>query len=83
MEDIRQGTLDFVLTKPEDAQTLISIREVRIWSTVDAIVVPGVVCGAPRHDHPIPRHRESCARSSARTAALPAVCARSRPISAC
>ena len=38
MEDIRQGTLDFVLTKPEDAQTLISIREVRIWSTVDAIV---------------------------------------------
>ena len=38
IEDIRQGTLDFVLTKPEDAQTLISIREVRIWSTVDAIV---------------------------------------------
>jgi ABC-2 type transport system permease protein len=38
IDDIRQGTLDFVLTKPEDAQTLISIREVRIWSTVDAIV---------------------------------------------
>ena len=25
MEDVRQGTLDFVLTKPEDAQVLVSI----------------------------------------------------------
>jgi ABC-2 type transport system permease protein len=38
MEDIRQGTLDFVLTKPEDAQVLVSVREIRIWQAVDGIV---------------------------------------------
>lgn len=38
MEDIRQGTLDFVLTKPEDAQVLVSIREIRIWQAVDCLV---------------------------------------------
>ena len=31
IDDVRQGTLDFVLTKPEDAQVLISVREFRIW----------------------------------------------------
>jgi ABC-2 type transport system permease protein len=41
MEDVRQGTLDFVLTKPEDAQVLASVREVRIWHAVDILV--GVV----------------------------------------
>ena len=38
MEDIRQGTLDFVLTKPEDAQVLITVREVRFWQAVDIVV---------------------------------------------
>ena len=38
MKDVREGTLDFVLTKPEDAQVLVSVREVRIWQVVDAIV---------------------------------------------
>jgi ABC-2 type transport system permease protein len=42
MGDIRQGTLDYVLTKPEDAQVLVSIREVRFWQAVD-IVIGGVV----------------------------------------
>jgi ABC-2 type transport system permease protein len=42
MGDIRQGTLDYVLTKPEDAQVLVSIREVRLWQAVD-IVIGGVV----------------------------------------
>jgi ABC-2 type transport system permease protein len=42
MEDIRRGTLDFVLTKPEDAQVLVSVREFRIWQVVD-IVTGGVV----------------------------------------
>ena len=37
MEDVRQGTLDFVLTKPEDAQVLVSISEVRVWRLVDVI----------------------------------------------
>jgi ABC-2 type transport system permease protein len=42
MGDVRQGTLDFILTKPEDAQVLISVREFRIWRLVD-VVVGGVV----------------------------------------
>jgi ABC-2 type transport system permease protein len=41
MSDIRLGTLDFVLTKPEDAQLLVSVREVRVWQGVD--VVSGLV----------------------------------------
>lgn len=37
MNDVQQGTLDYALTKPEDAQILISVREIRIWQTVDII----------------------------------------------
>ncbi len=35
MDDVQDGTLDFVLTKPADAQLLISVREVRIWQATD------------------------------------------------
>ena len=35
MEDVRKGTLDFTLTKPEDAQLLVSVRQVEIWKLVD------------------------------------------------
>jgi ABC-2 type transport system permease protein len=48
MEDVQQGTLDFVLTKPEDAQVLVSVREVRLWQVVDVIlgsIVLGVAIG--------------------------------------
>jgi len=38
MDDVRNGTLDFALTKPADAQTLISVREFRFWQLVDVIV---------------------------------------------
>ena len=38
LEEIQQGTLDFALTKPADAQGLISIREFRLWSLTDVIV---------------------------------------------
>jgi len=41
--DIREGTFDFVLTKPEDVQVLSSVREVRIWQLVDLLVGAGVV----------------------------------------
>ena len=41
-DDIRQGTLDFVLTKPDDIQLLSSMREIRIWQAVD-VIVGGVV----------------------------------------
>ena len=44
VEGIRQGTFDFVLTKPEDAQLLASVQEVRIWRSVD-VVVGAVVVG--------------------------------------
>ncbi len=45
MEDVRQGTLDYALTKPEDAQALVSLREIRIWQSVDiltGLIVLGV-----------------------------------------
>jgi ABC-2 type transport system permease protein len=38
MGDIQAGTLDFALTRPADAQMLISIREVRIWQFVDVLM---------------------------------------------
>jgi ABC-2 type transport system permease protein len=43
-EDIRDGRLDFVLTKPADVQLLVSLREVRIWRLVD-VVLGGIVLG--------------------------------------
>jgi ABC-2 type transport system permease protein len=37
MEDVEKGTLDYALTKPEDAQVLVSVREVRIWQSIDMV----------------------------------------------
>ena len=37
MEDVRLGTLDFTLTKPEDSQVLVSVGEVRIWKFLDVV----------------------------------------------
>jgi ABC-2 type transport system permease protein len=58
MEDIRTGTLDFVLTKPADAQLLVSVRRIEIWRLVDVVVGAGVVVvGAIRAGHdlgPVP-----------------------------
>ena len=42
MEDVQQGTLDFVLTKPADGQLLVSVRRVQLWQGVD-ILVGGVL----------------------------------------
>jgi ABC-2 type transport system permease protein len=44
MEEVRDGKLDYALTKPEDAQLLISLREVRIWQGVE-VVTGAVVLG--------------------------------------
>jgi ABC-2 type transport system permease protein len=41
MAEVQDGTFDFALTKPEDAQLIVSVREVRIWQAVD--VVAGVI----------------------------------------
>jgi ABC-2 type transport system permease protein len=38
MDEIQEGTLDFALTKPVDAQLLISIREFRFWQLTDVVV---------------------------------------------
>ncbi len=38
MEDVRQGTLDFTLTKPADSQVLVSIQRVEIWRLVDILI---------------------------------------------
>ena len=43
MEDIRQGTLDFTLTKPADAQILVSIRQVEIWNAIDVLLGLGLI----------------------------------------
>lgn len=46
MEDVRQGTLDFTLTKPCDAQFLISISQIRIWRITDILLGLGVLFAA-------------------------------------
>ena len=38
IEDVREGTLDFSLTKPEDAQLLVSVGQIRVWRLVDVLV---------------------------------------------
>ncbi len=37
MGDIQAGTLDFGLTKPVDAQVLVSVREFQLWQLTDAV----------------------------------------------
>ncbi len=43
MEEVRDGKLDFALTKPEDSQVLVSVRDVRIWRGVDIIAGAAVL----------------------------------------
>ncbi|MBA3288983.1 MAG: ABC-2 family transporter protein [Acidimicrobiia bacterium] len=43
LTDIREGTLDFALTRPADAQVLVSVREMRIWQTLDILIGAGVL----------------------------------------
>lgn len=38
MADVREGTLDYVLTKPADTQALVSVRQVRLWQFVDFVI---------------------------------------------
>ena len=46
IESVHDGTLDFTLTKPEDAQLLVSIRRVNIWSLIDIVLGLGVLAFA-------------------------------------
>ena len=44
VDEVQDGKLDYALTKPEDAQVIVSVREVQIWQLVD-VVSGGVVVG--------------------------------------
>ena len=43
MADVREGTLDFTIIKPVDAQLLVSIQRIEIWKMVDVILGVGVI----------------------------------------
>jgi ABC-2 type transport system permease protein len=43
MEDVRLGTLDFTLTKPEDSQLLVSARQVEVWKLMEVVLGAGVL----------------------------------------
>ena len=51
LQDIRQGTLDFVLTKPRDSQLLVSIRRVSPWSLLDVVLGVAVLAVALARMH--------------------------------
>jgi len=38
LNDVQQGTLDYILTKPADSQLQISVRQVHIWSMTDLLL---------------------------------------------
>jgi ABC-2 type transport system permease protein len=46
IEAVHEGTLDFTLTKPEDAQLLVSIQRVEIWNITDVMLGFGVLAVA-------------------------------------
>jgi ABC-2 type transport system permease protein len=46
IESVREGTLDFTLTKPEDAQLLVSAQRVEIWRLIDVALGFGVLATA-------------------------------------
>jgi ABC-2 type transport system permease protein len=38
LQDVREGTLDFTLIKPEDAQLLVSIRRISLWGVITLLL---------------------------------------------
>jgi ABC-2 type transport system permease protein len=46
IDSVRDGTLDFTLTKPEDAQLLVSIQRVAFFSLIDLLLGLGVLITA-------------------------------------
>ncbi|SDY29778.1 ABC-2 type transport system permease protein [Modestobacter sp. DSM 44400] len=54
MEDVQQGTLDFVLTKPADGQLLVSARRFELWQAIDVVLGAVLVAVAVvRLDRPV------------------------------
>jgi ABC-2 type transport system permease protein len=48
VEQIRQGTLDFVLLKPADAQFLVSTARFEVWKGLDVLAALGILAWAFR-----------------------------------
>lgn len=46
IDSVRRGTLDYTLTKPEDAQLLVSVQGVEIWKLIDIALGFGVLAVA-------------------------------------
>ena len=46
ISSVRDGSLDFTLTKPEDAQLLVSIQRINFWSLIDMALGLGVLITA-------------------------------------
>ncbi len=46
IDSVRDGTLDFMLTKPEDSQLLVSVQRVAIFSLIDLLLGLGVLITA-------------------------------------
>lgn len=38
MDDVQEGAFDFVLTRPADAQLLMSVRAINVWQLVDVVI---------------------------------------------
>src|SRR5919201_5937134 len=43
MDDVRHGTLDFVLIRPAEPQLLVSVRQIEVWKLVDVAVGVGLL----------------------------------------
>ncbi len=48
MEDVREGTLDFTLIKPADAQFLVSVRQFQLWKAMDLLIGLGLLAAGLR-----------------------------------
>ena len=46
IESVRDGTLDFTLTKPEEAQLIVSIGRIDIWRVIDILLGMGIMIAA-------------------------------------
>ncbi len=46
MQDVREGTLDFTLLKPADAQLLVSVRQFQVWKFIDVLIGAGLLVAA-------------------------------------
>ena len=54
VEHIRQGTLDFILLKPADAQFLVSTAKYEPWKVIDLAVAVGILVWAFQRLHRVP-----------------------------